>query len=185
MTILYKCVDQFNSSGNLECVALTMLMIMPALLLQKPSVKSKTKDHVEYLTKRLLWWKDGDINSLIREGEAIQKRLKRKKHTKDHKEKVFVRLMLNGKVSAALRWIGKESTSVLEVADDVLQVLKDKHPSATPASEDAILNGPKTKVEDVIYENINSDLIQRCIKQMAGSAGPSGLDTDGWKRILC
>ena len=92
------------------------------------------------------------INSLIREGEAIQKRLKRKKQTKDHKEKVFVRLMLKGKVSAALRWIGKESTSVLEVTDKELQILKDKHPSATPASEDAILNGPKTKVEDVVYE---------------------------------
>ena len=68
-------------------------MIMPALLLQKPSKKSKTKDHKVYLEKRLQWWVNGDLDLLIREGEAIQDRLTKSKVSKDHAEKVFVRLM--------------------------------------------------------------------------------------------
>ena len=41
------------------------------------------------------------------------------------------------------------------------------------------------KVEPVIFENIDGTLIQACAKRTAGAAGPSGLDSDGWKRILC
>ena len=181
-----KTINFFTSSSNMESIAITMVMIMPALLLQKPSKKSKTKDHVAYLNKRLSWWKDGELNLLIREGEVIQKRLKNSKNTKEHQEKIFVRLMLQGKVSAALRWIGSNNTSVLDTTQKyVIDTLKEKHPPASPACDESILKGPKDKVEDVFYEDINADLIQECAKRMGGSAGPSGFDSDGWKRILC
>ena len=52
-----------------------MTMIMPALLLQKQSRKSKTKEHVAYLEKILKWWQDGQLDLLVREGAAIQKKL--------------------------------------------------------------------------------------------------------------
>ena len=48
-----KTVSLFTSSSALEEVALTMVMVMPPLLLQKPSRKSKTKEDVTYLEKRL------------------------------------------------------------------------------------------------------------------------------------
>ena len=85
-----------------------MVMIMPALLalLQKPARNSKTRDHVTYLEKRLKWWVEGELELLIREGKAIQGRLAKSKTSKDHCEKVFVRLMLQGKVSAALHSYG-------------------------------------------------------------------------------
>ena len=71
---LTKTIVNFTSSTALEEVALTMTMIMPALLLQKPSRKSKTKEHVAYLDKRLKWWQDGQLDLLVREGAAIQKK---------------------------------------------------------------------------------------------------------------
>ena len=49
MTKIMLC---FTSSSYMESVALTMLMIMGPLLLQKPSQKSKCKDHIRYLAKR-------------------------------------------------------------------------------------------------------------------------------------
>ena len=122
---------------------------------------------------------------LIRECEVIQNRLKNSKITKQNQEKVFVRLMLQGKVSAALKWIGSNSTSVLETTETVIETLKEKNPTASPACDANLLKGPKDKVEEVIYEDINADVIEDCAKQMSGSAGPSGLDSDGWKRILC
>ena len=72
---LTKAVSYFTASSNLEAVAITMIMILPPLLLQKPSKNSKSKDHVSYLIKRLEWWRNGDLDLLIKEGDAIQKRL--------------------------------------------------------------------------------------------------------------
>ena len=52
-----------------------MTIIMPVLLLQKPSRKSKTKENVAYLEKRLIWWQDGQLDLLVREVAVIQKKL--------------------------------------------------------------------------------------------------------------
>ena len=89
---LTKTIQLFTTASKLEEVALTMVMIMPALLLQKPSRKSKSKDHIFHLEKRLGWWREGNIDLLIREGRAIQARMENRKESKGHCEKIFVRL---------------------------------------------------------------------------------------------
>ncbi|MCP4493873.1 MAG: hypothetical protein GY820_42210 [Gammaproteobacteria bacterium] len=48
----------------------------------------------------------------------------------------------------------------------VLDILSEKHPSASPACEKSLLSGPKEKVEDVIYESIDGELIQECAKRV-------------------
>ncbi len=178
-------IGYYTNGTAMEEIAITMVMIMPALLLQKPSKNSKSKLHAEYLEKRLSWWKKGDISSLIKEGEAIQKKLVKGKISKEHKEKVFVRLMLQGKVSSAMRWIGSQSTSLLQVDEEVLKVLKEQHPSPAQTYEGSLISGPKEIPEEVIYESIDGDLIEHSARNISGAAGPSGLDADGWKRILC
>ena len=102
-----KVINQFNAGGAFESVSLMMVTIMFPLLLQKPAPNSKSADHVRYLEKRLGMWKEGDLISLINEGKAIQNRMTQKKKTKcDSDEKRFVKLMEQGKISAALRCIG-------------------------------------------------------------------------------
>ena len=44
-------------------ISLKMVMIMPALLLQKPTNKSNAKQHVEYLKKRIGHWKEGNFDA--------------------------------------------------------------------------------------------------------------------------
>ena len=39
--------------------------------------------------------------------------------------------------------------------------------------------------QEVIFENIDGNLIYNCSKKTSGAAGPSGADADVWKRILC
>ena len=52
------------------------------------------------------WWKHGKIEELISECEAIQKRLKRSVKTKiQSDQKAFSRLMLQGQVKKALRFV--------------------------------------------------------------------------------
>ena len=122
-------------------------MIMPSLLLQKPSKMSKAKEHTEVLKRRLVLWQAGKLEELLREGQEIQRRMGKGKHVKDHTERVFTRLMMKGKVSAAMRWIGENATGILEPTPDVIKVLKEKHPKASPASKGSCLNSEWTSEE--------------------------------------
>ena len=45
----------------MESIALSAAMVMPALLLQKPHERSKPKEHLKCLERRLLDWKEGNI----------------------------------------------------------------------------------------------------------------------------
>ena len=50
-------------------------MVLPSLLLQKPSRESKAKDHITKLEERLQLWNEGRLDQLLQEGWTIQKRL--------------------------------------------------------------------------------------------------------------
>ena len=56
-----RLLKLFNARSEMEPVAVNLLVIFFPLMLQKPSRRSKTKDHKRYLSKRLQWWKDGKI----------------------------------------------------------------------------------------------------------------------------
>ena len=178
-------ITMYTISSPLETVAMTALMVICPLLLQKPTRKSKAKDHDRFLESRLQRWRDGDISSLIKEGRAIQNRFCSSKSTKQDKEKIFARLMLQGKVAAALRWITDSRGSLLKATPHVIESLTSKHPSASPIQEDMLLNGPIYQVDNVIFENIDAQAIYNAAKNTNGAAGPSGMDSDGWQRILC
>ena len=126
-------------------IARKMVMIMPALLLQKPTSKSSAKQHTEYLKKRLSLWKEGNFDELLREGRAIQKKLKlqsRKDETSDQIAKNFAKLMMKSKVHAALRLLNKaESLGVADLTPDTLKKLSDLHPVAAPAAEQTLMTG--------------------------------------------
>ena len=60
----------------LKVIAFKAITVMPSLLLQKPSRKSKSKDHLKSLESRLKLWHTGEIMELLKEAETIQKDLK-------------------------------------------------------------------------------------------------------------
>ena len=101
-------LSQVNFAGsNMNSVALKCFMILPTLLLQKPHAKSKTREHVECMKRRLQLWKCVDGNGfyeLIREVNAIQKKLRSKSVRKHvfNAEKTFSKLIMQGKISAAM-----------------------------------------------------------------------------------
>ena len=91
-------------------IAMRMFMILPTLLLQKPSAKSKAKDHSVALGRRLAAWKRGEIDELIREVRIIQGRFKdsRRPKRQDDLAKTFAKLVMEGKVSSAMKLLDKE-----------------------------------------------------------------------------
>ena len=159
----------------METVALKCLTIFCPLLLQKSSRRSKNRENVEHLKRRFDLWNDGDINSLLREGKAIQARLTKTKRNEQDIHAVFSRLMLQGKVGAAIRWVTENKSVPLKINEDVIKQLKEKHPECTDATEGTLIYGPVNKVESAIYDSIDGVAIERAAKMMKGGAGPSGL----------
>ena len=116
-----------STSSCMESMAITMAVIMQALLLQKPSKTSLVKDHKLYFEKQLELWKQGKIGDLLREGKIIQRRLIQSKARAQCADLVFVRLLLQGKVFAAIHLIGSQTSKRLEVNDDILTTLQEKY----------------------------------------------------------
>ena len=73
---LSRLIEAYSDDTVLESIAMKAVMVMPALLLQRPYPKSRAKDHSRVLEDRLLKWTKGDLESLLHEGQTIQSQLK-------------------------------------------------------------------------------------------------------------
>ena len=99
-----RLVNEWVDDGPLHLIALKVIMIMPSLLLQKPSKKSKSKYHVEKLRKRLDLWKSGSFDELVREARFIQSNFSQHRGADNIEQvaKKFNGFIINGKINAAL-----------------------------------------------------------------------------------
>ena len=143
----------FGSASALESMALKATIVLPILLLQKPSRISKTKDHVKCLERRLQHWLNGDLEELTREGRTIQQRLPKGGHARasPNLAQTFSNLMFKGKCKAALDLLsdsGKGGVLHLDAhinPDDpsslsVREALLQKHPPAQQVCPECIVD---------------------------------------------
>ena len=94
--------------------------IFVPIMLQKPSKKSKAKDHAKYLIQRLEKWAQGDLAQLLNECDEIQSRLAKAKAKKDEsRKKAFCRLMLASRINQACKFIDNNDsiTGVHKITD--------------------------------------------------------------------
>ncbi len=157
-------------------------------MLQKPSPKSKAKKNAEYLSKRLHLWKEGNLNSIMSEVKEIQSRLKASHKIKEEsKSKGFCRLMFQGKVRQAMKLINNNDDvkGVHKLTRKIKGVLEDKHPPAKKAPKNVMLEITTPPPEPVIFEAITAESVYHAAKNIHGSGGPTLIDADGWRQILC
>ena len=157
-----------------------------AVWLQKPSRKSKAKDHQGCLAKRLALRKEGDKDSLLREGRTIQRRLTSSKRLEQpNKAKVFVNLVTRGQIHSVLRYLCDDNGGgVLPLSDDVMRQLKEKHPEAQEARLGSLLFGPVEDIPDSVFLEIDGEMVRDAALRTKGSGGPSGVDANGFRRLL-
>jgi len=160
--------------------------VLLAIGLQKPSARSKAKDHKECLKRRLALWQEGKIDELIREGRAIQQRLsKGKRADPPNKAKIFANLVMNGQINSALRYLSDNNCEgVLPLTDETMKQLREKHPAAKEAKLGSLLFGPIDDVQPVIFQQIDGEMIREAALRTKGSGGPSGIDALGFRRML-
>ena len=169
-------------------LALPLVHIFLPLMLQKPSKKSKAKDNIKYLQKRLEWWYTGNIKSLLSEAREIQKRLSKGiVKRKETREKAFCRLMLLGKVGQAMKFINNEDVTlgVHHLSDQVVDILEKKHPEPELVDSTVMLPPQRNDPEPVIFEIIDGENVYKTAKMLQGSGGPTLVDAELWKHILC
>ena len=195
-------LEAFSKASALESIALKASFVMQILLLQKPSQKSKSRDHVIHLNRRLELWRQGNISSLIQEGKCIQRYLVNRSRPPDDNviAQNFSKMMEQGKVRSALQYLSRNTTGGVLSLDDMIptgpsnsepelrstrDVLQDKHPTGTPPDPSSVLtNSPDPDLfNPIIFENLNADAIHCAAMHTQGSAGPSGLDSFAWRRL--
>ena len=185
---LTRLINLFVGKTSWERLALPLMHVFMPIMLQKPSKKSKAKDHARFLSSRLEKWSAGDLESLMNECREIQKRLlSPKKRKSESNRKAFCRLMLAGKVKKAMGYINNNTDvkGVHTVSNEIRDILQKKHPKAELPDPDALLTITKPPVQNVIFESLTADLIRTSSKQLNGSGGPTLIDSDMWKHILC
>ena len=183
---LSKHINDWNNGSAMQHLALKAAIVLLAVGLQKPYQKSKAKEHQECLEKRLKLWRNGKIDCLLREGRMIQRRIQKScRNDPPNKAKVFAKLVMEGQISSALRYISENDVGgVLPLTDDVLQQLREKHPEAQEAKLGSLVFGPVEDFPDSIYQQINGEMIREAALRTKGSGGPSCVDAVGFKRIL-
>ena len=176
---LARLFNAFASESALEAFAIKAAMTMPALLLQKPSTKSKSIDHVNCLRLRIALWEKGDMQELLKEGKTIQRQLQGTRSHKDDREETktarrFSKLMMEGRVRATLRYLSKrEQTGLLSLdrimtedptsssTKTVREILEGKHTDANPAYTDAILSMPDEDTPIAMFPTQSSSTVSQ------------------------
>ena len=186
---LTRLINLFNYNTAWKNHALSLVHIYVPMMLQKPSKRSKARDNAKYLSKRLNLWHGGKLNQIMQELREIQKRIKIKVDKNiDEKKKAFCRFMLQGKVAKAVQFIdnGEGATQgVLPATKDNITKLQQKHPAAGPLNKEHVVLHTSDPVEAVVFEEIDADLITRTARNISGSGGPTQVDADIWRYIIC
>ena len=178
-------LERFNSKSEHQSIALKVYMILPALLLQKPSKTSKAKDHCKKLEERIAAWKDGKISELLQECRTIQRRLiSSPNNAPKDKAKSFAKLVFQGKIHAAMRLLTENDAGIHKLDDKILEALHEKHPKQAPIKPETLLNGPINRVLTSYFDEIDEQMIYKAVSQTKGAGGPSQLDAEQYRHIL-
>ena len=116
----------------------------------------------------------------------IQKRItKSKKPEPPNRSKILAKLVMEGQINSALRFLSEEDCGcLLPLGDDVMRQLKNKQSSAQDAQLGALLFGPAEDAPHILYHEMKGKMVREAALKNKGSGGPSGINANGFRRIL-
>ena len=104
--LMVDLINDYVANAPHSSLAMTKLMIIPQLLLQKQHEHSTRTENIKCLERRILLWKEGELDQLRKEAVTLNDRFSRKYRTKKengNESAKFAKLMKKGKVSLSLR----------------------------------------------------------------------------------
>ena len=124
---------------------------------------------------------------MLKEAETIQKSLRSKKTSTNIAEisKRFSQEMKKRNVNSAMEiLINNMKNGILPLTRLTLNLLQLKHPEGKEASQEILLTDTPETIHPIKFESVDVEKIQKAAVKTQGRSGPSGMDADGWKRIL-
>ena len=165
--------------------------LMPHLLLQRnvnKSDKENKKKQNAALGRRLQLWKAGEIDELLEEAQALQKRVEERagKMSESQVSRAVAAAIFRGDIRGAAKLVEMHGTLAkggrLALSPEVISELRNKHPAGEDVNMDAVLEGVPPRVHHVIFDDLGADTVKKAFLRTNGSAGPSGADAAHWKR---
>ena len=97
----------------------------------------------------------------------------------------FAALVSKGNIHAAISLITENNAGgVLALTPEVCDALKEKHPKAQHANQDALLQGEIPSIHPILFDCINDSVVHKIALTIQGAAGPSMADSFVWRRML-
>ena len=137
-----QLMNEWIRESLLEDIAFKEIMVMPGLLLKKPSRESKSKDHLMSLENRMKLWHAGEIMELLKEVETIQKdlRVSNTPSTIAEISKKFSCEMRKGNINSVMKLLADSmKNGILSLNDQTLHQIKQKHPHGKDALSHVLL----------------------------------------------
>ena len=90
-----------------------------------------------------------------------------------------------GHVNSSIKLLSSNMEgSELSLNKETIDLLKVKVPVGKATSEDTKLHGLSPTVRNIIFDVISNSIILKTVEITQGDPRPSGMDADGWRRIL-
>ena len=158
-----RIIEEYNNDTSGKAMAMKLLMIMPKLLLQKEHMKAKKKENDKAFRRRMEAWQKGEYLELMEEAEAIQKRLRQQPRieTEGIIARKFRTRMEEGNVHQAGRLSQPQQGGLLQINKETTEKLKEKHPTGTRATQEALLSGEIEAPHPVTFSNINQEMVRK------------------------
>ncbi|KAF6212999.1 hypothetical protein GE061_010712 [Apolygus lucorum] len=167
------------------------IFILCTTVLQRVKLIVAGEDIRRLLRKRMELWEGGKYDELIQEAERCDRKLNgpRRKEDGDHKVRIFTRLVMQGRLRDATRWLTERSGGgVLNPYDlqadgsTVLDALKKKHPAQF--CPDLSTFEIRESLPMLIEVDVSASHIEKIAHSLKGSAGPSGTNAEQWRSML-
>eukprot|EP00978_Attheya_sp_CCMP212_P041002 scaffold229845_cov30-Attheya_sp.AAC.2 len=164
------------------------------VILQRCKGVCKAGDTRRRIRTRMEHWKEGKYKMLVQE-DTVKTSLSLLLHVRrqmDDQEiaRTYNRMVLQGKLQQAVRWITQRHKGGLLYLDGidiktgkpVIDVLKSKHPEArVPDLGDLPHYDETPECADV---DITADTVESVARKLSGSAGPGRIDSVGLSHLL-
>ena len=93
--------------------------------------------------------------------------------------------MQKGNVNGALKLLTDNMDhGILPLNNDTISKLKIKHPQASAPDTIILVPDEAQNIHPIRYEDITAEKVRKAEINTKGGSGPSGVDADGWCRIL-
>ena len=73
---------------------------------------------------------------------------------------------------------------ILPLNEETPILIQEKHPAPAECHPDAIIDHQAPVVHPVVFETISGESVLKAVMNMHGGAGPSAMDSDGWRHVL-